>query len=45
MAHQQGLGATSNGVANVVGNTTTSTSLVPSSLISENGEIKPKVEQ
>ncbi|XP_045822548.1 protein tesmin/TSO1-like CXC 5 isoform X1 [Trifolium pratense] len=34
-AHQQGVGATSNGAANVVANTTTSTSLFPCSLVSE----------
>ncbi|CAI8619781.1 unnamed protein product [Vicia faba] len=44
-AHQQGR-ATSNSVAKAVSNPTTSTSsLVPCSLVSENGEIKPKVEK
>ncbi|XP_004503448.1 protein tesmin/TSO1-like CXC 5 [Cicer arietinum] len=46
--HQQGLGATSNGIAKAVANTTntiTSTSLVPCSFVPENGETKPKVEK
>ncbi|XP_027342361.1 protein tesmin/TSO1-like CXC 5 [Abrus precatorius] len=43
MAHQQG--AINNGVANAAGNTVTSTSLVPGSIVPENGDTRTNVEK